>query len=180
MSTTTCAKCGDIVRLDRGVCPACCASRRAATPDPSSSAASARKFIPGEEDARIQINSRVMWGEDLRAIRADFVRQGVRPGEGDTVLRRAVQGRRDHYRSLGRRNILTGTLLTAGGIVMVIIMAAVRSGAAPGVPRVPIWFIIAPVMLPVSGILLVFKGLRRLRRPGHGETTAHGGLDKSD
>jgi hypothetical protein len=150
------------------------------TPDPAPGAPASQKNVPSEADVKTEVKARVMWGEDPQAIRADFVRQGVRPGEVDTVLRRSVQERKDYYRSQGRRNILHGSLLTAAGIVIGVIMAGVFSGAASGARRIPVWFIIAPVAFPVYGILLVFKGLRRLKRPGEGESTAHGELEEDD
>jgi len=172
MSTTLCSRCGGIVRIDRGSCPACGATRLATA---------TAEFVPApvsvlrREDMAILIRSRVMWGDDPTEIRTEFVKQGARAGEVDGLLRTAIQKRKDYYRKLGVKNVIGGgAALLVGGLILFTVHLFF-SGAGG---RLPIWFLFAAVALPVGGILLVAKGVRRMRRPGEGESTAHGHPDE--
>jgi hypothetical protein len=172
MSTTTCSKCGGIVRLDRGACPSCGAARIATmTVDlaPSSS------VPPRREDMTIQIRSRLMWGDDPSEIRNEFVKLGARAAEVDGLLRTAIQQRKDFYRKLGLKNVIGGGALLVLGALFMVCCHVFFSGAGG---RLPIWFLLASITFPVGGSLLLFKGARRMMKPGEGETTAHGEFDE--
>jgi len=170
VSTTTCAKCGGIVRLDRSTCPACGAARVAST---TVQTALATVALPRREDMEIRIRSRVMWGDDAAEIRDELVKQGARPGDVDRMIRTAIEDRKQLYRALGRKNILVGTGIFVLGVIVMLCVQGFLSGA-DGIRKLPIWFLVAGIALPIAGILLVAKGARRLLRPGEGESTAQG------
>ena len=172
MSTTaavTCPKCGGIMRRDRRACPGCGAARTTTVIKPFEPAGVTTP-APRSEDITIEIQSRVMWGDDPDGIRNDLLKQGARPTEVEALLRSALLHRKDVYRALGRKNAIIGAaLLALGGAAM--LSVGVFFG---GVDSTSIGFLIAGIALPVAGILLIAKGVRRIRRPGEGETTAHG------
>jgi hypothetical protein len=171
LSTTTCAKCGGVVRLDRPSCPACGAARVAMTTVTTSLATA---YPPRREDMAIRIRSRLMWGDDPAEIRGEFVKLGARPAEVDALMRTAVQERENYYRALGLKNVIAGAALAVLGSAMLLCVHLFFSGAAK---QLPIWFMFAGIALPAGGIVLAVKGVRRMLRPGEGESTAHGDVE---
>jgi hypothetical protein len=169
LSTTTCAKCGGIVRLDRSTCPACGAARVAST---TVQTALATVALPRREDMAIHIRSRLMWGDKPTEIREELVKQGARPTELDGMIQTAIQERMNFYRALGRKNIIVGAALLVVGAIFLLGAGSFFDGAGPR--QLPIWALLAGIVLPIAGILLAAKGVRRMRRPGEGESTAHG------
>lgn len=171
MTTTKCAKCGGIVRLDRAACPACGAVQTPGAPGAAAPAPAAAPPAPARrrEDVETEIRSRVMWGEAPQEIRSELVRQGVRPGDVDGMVRRAVEERKKHYKSLGVRNVAAGAGLLGLGIIIFIIVAAFMEGH---VRRMPVYFLAAAIGLPIAGILLLVKGIGRISRQGEGEREA--------
>jgi hypothetical protein len=164
MSTTLCTKCGGIVRLDYSSCPSCGAAN---TPSaPSGSRESTVRPSPRREDLDIEIRSRLMWGESPDLVRADILGRGVRAGELDSLLNRAVLARKSYYRKQGIKNLALGIVLLAAGLILLLATDDVVKGSPRNVSGRIILFGIA---VPVGGILLIFKGARRLHRPGDGE-----------
>jgi len=168
MTTTTCGKCGSVVRLDHSACPACGEVRS------GTSVRAAAAAAPRREDVEIEVRARLMWGESPEGVRADFLRKGVRSVELDVVLRKAVEERKKYYRNLGLKNLIGGAVLFALGLAFLLISNAFFKGEGE-IRRLPIWMLIAGITAPVSGILLMVKGGRRMGRPGEGEreTEAH-------
>jgi hypothetical protein len=72
--------------MDYSSCPACGAAQLAST----SPFVPVKPPVPRREDVEIEIRSRLMWGESPEAVRADFIQKGVRSGELDSLLNRAV------------------------------------------------------------------------------------------
>jgi hypothetical protein len=172
MSTTTCAKCGNIVRLDRSSCPACGAARVASTTVQTALATAA---LPRREDMAIRIRSRLMWGDNPAEIRDELVKQGARISEVDELIRTETQERKKLYQALGVRNVIVGSALLFVGLILLFSADAFFSGVGPH--QLPVWALVAGIALPISGILLITKGVRRMRRPGEGESTAHGNTE---
>jgi hypothetical protein len=171
LSTTTCAKCGNIVRLDRSTCPACGAARVAMTTVQTALSTAA---LPRREDMAIQIRSHLMWGDDPAEIRKELVKQGARPGDVDGIIRTSIEERKKFYRSLGLKNVIVGSGVLVLGLIVMLCIQGFISGT---VNRLPIWFFFASIAWPIAGILLLVKGIRRMRRPGEGESTAQGDVD---
>jgi len=172
MATTRCAKCGGIVRTDYSSCPACGAAQSAS----SSPFVPGKPSVPRREDLEIEIRSRLMWGESPEAVRSDFIQKGVRSGELDTLLNRAVQDRKAYYRKQGVKNMLLGAGLLALGIV---ILLATDDAAKEGRARISGRIVILGIAAPAGGLLLLFKGIRRISRPGAGERLS-GDLGRDD
>lgn len=161
MSTTPCSKCGAIVRRDHPTCPACEAAN-----NPSAQGSVPAKPVPRREDMEIEIRSRLLWGESPEVVRADFVARGVRAGELDPLVTRAVLARKSYYRKKGIQNAALGLGLLVLGLILLL---ATDDVVKEGPRRISGRIILLGVALPAGGLVLLFKGIKRLRHPGDGE-----------
>jgi len=110
-----------------------------------------------------------MWGDAPQLIRSELVQQGLRPGDVDGMVRRAVEERKKHYKSLGVRNVATGAGLLGLGAVVILIVVGFMEGQ---VRRMPVYFLFAAIGLPIAGILMIVKGMGRIKKQGEGEREA--------
>jgi hypothetical protein len=172
--TTRCASCGGVVRLDHAACPACGAarSRIAGAPAP-------KPALPRPVDLEIEVYARLMWGEAPQQVRAQFLRLGAKPSEFDPLLRMLEQRRRDHYRKLGVRDLALGIGLLALGIGVIAVTWFWVQGELEG-QRFDMWLVIGAAVVPVGGILLILRGVKRVSRPGEGEREEGEELEDDD
>jgi hypothetical protein len=90
----------------------------------------------------------------------------VRATELDTLLNRAVLERKSYYRKKGIKNVALGAVLLLGGLI---VLLATGEAVKERPRRIPGTTILFGAAAPIAGILLIFKGARRLHRPGDGE-----------
>lgn len=122
---------------------------------------------PDPEKLRIEAKSRVMWGEERRAIRSDLVRQGYAAREVDRALDDAVRERLAHFRSTGIRDIVVGAACLAVFAVLFGFMFLSRSGRlvlGKGA--------FALFGLPPAGLYFLIRGISRVLGGGKGEGSA--------
>jgi hypothetical protein len=179
MTTTTCGKCGSIVRLDHPACPACGEVRSGTAVRAAATVSAAAPVAPRREDVETEVGARLMWGDPPEVIRADFVRKGVRPGEIDVIVRKAVEARKAAYRMAGIKDVLIGAGLLALGLFLLLFSGSFLRGETEE-RKLPIWVLIVGITAPISGILMMVKGGRRIARPGVGERETEAGVVEDD
>ncbi len=144
-----CAGCRQAVPLGLRECPACRAPAEFSTQD--------RKRMD------VEIRARVLWGDLPEEIREDWIRKGAPEPDIDEALRTAGLERRQHFRLRGMQDLGIALLLfLAAGAAAWTFHAELHGIRFLRRGRGMALVIVAMTLLPLAGLALAFRGLRRL------------------
>jgi hypothetical protein len=128
----------------------------------------------------VDINARVSWGDPVDAIRSEWQAKGAAAEEVEEALNAAIGERRAHFRRLGTRDVLIALgLLVVGGIGFWITRVEASGEVFRLGGRSSVIVAMAAFGAPLAGLLLGFRGIRRLCVGGEADEAASD-IDHSD
>lgn len=127
----------------------------------------------------VDIRARILWGEARDEVRADWLRKGSADVDVDSLLRVALQERRQHFRTRGFQDLVIALLLLLLGAGA---FGIYRAGARHEITlrgKTGSLVMAAMVFLPVVGLILSTRGVRRVMIGGE-QTEAASDLSELD
>jgi hypothetical protein len=115
-----------------------------------------------QERMGVDIRARVLWGEPLEEIQADWRKKGAPEAEIRAALNLAIQERRSHFRMRGTQDLAVGIALFLFAAISYGFHWAANHGGLV-LPRKTIAGIaVTAILLPLAGLFLSIRGIRRM------------------
>lgn len=178
-----CPSCGHQISANLDRCPYCYGTtarepvaspvlpQAVASSPPSPAPTPKKPAAPDPARLRIDIRARVLWGEDRRVLRADLLNQGFAPREIDAAVADAYKERDEHFRRLGRRDLLIGAGCCVGFLLALGAFLLLRQSGRVGLKsaRTLGFVYLSMVGLPAAAVFFFIRGARRIAKGGQGE-----------
>jgi len=153
----TCMKCGSRVFPGSSVCETCNAPV---------------EFPAAEQDRMaVDIRARVLWGDQIEEIRADWLAKGAPPEAVRVALEASFEERQCHFRKRGLQDLLLGIGALAVGGAGAVWSTAGLSGRVH-MTRGEFRLSLGMTLLLFLGLFLTIRGVHRLLTGGAAEKSA--------
>jgi hypothetical protein len=121
---------------------------------------------------KVDIRARVLWGDPLEEIRAEWLKKGAPAQDVGDEIRVAVQERLSHFRKKGSQDLLIGIACFLLAALSGWLHQAVYQGGIHIHHKAMALVLIALFVLPVSGLFFTIRGIRRIATGGSSEGAA--------
>jgi hypothetical protein len=128
---------------------------------------------------KVDVRARVLWAEEVEAIRADWIGKGAPAQPLREALDAAVLERNRHFRAKGIRDVIVAAVCFAVGLVSAYEWIAVISHQTHVSLRNKSAIMATTLIGTIVGLILAARGVRRILRGGSEELGASN-LDDSD